>query len=71
MVVLFGYSKSVAGEIRVHCTQCQMWAHKNAQVAFPGNRLIFAPPPSLMLQMKIFEVLWTYSILSFVCQCNL
>jgi hypothetical protein len=29
-------------------------------MAFPGKRLIFAPPPRLMYQMKIFEVLWTY-----------
>jgi hypothetical protein len=28
LVCMDRYSNSVAGEIRVQCTQCQMWAHE-------------------------------------------
>jgi hypothetical protein len=64
------YSKCLAGELWVQCTQCQMWGHENALLAFPGG--IFAPTASRMYQMRISEDLWTYiSVLSFIFQCNL
>jgi hypothetical protein len=71
-VCLDRYSKCVTGNYGFSAPSAKCGPTKNAQMALPGNTLIFAPTPSLTCQEKTSEVLWTYiAVMSFVFQCNL
>jgi hypothetical protein len=57
LVSMDRYLYSVAIEVWVQCTQCQVWAHEKCTVGVSWD--VFFPTASRMYQMEISDVLWT------------